>query len=320
MDTSSKEWQILEKVALESFKEQRRSRRWGIFFKLLTFIYIFAAISLFVAGKDDIAGLGGDETHTALVRIHGPIMAEADASANMIVGGLRDAFENDNAKAVLLAINSPGGSPVHAGYVYDEIQRLKAIYPDKKVYAVISDLGASAAYYIAAAADEIYADKASLVGSIGVISASFGFDRVMDKMGVDRRVITAGANKAFLDPYQPAKESDKVFWQKSLEIIHQQFITQVKNGRGDRLKESDDLFSGLIWSGEQALEMGLIDGLGSAGFVARDVIGAEDIIDYSVQRDPFEAFIKKMGLQAGASFAAGLMQQAHISASSPVIR
>ena len=320
MESNTKEWQLLEKVALESFKEQRRSRRWGIFFKLLTFAYIFFAIALFMAGKSNMGGANIDEKHTALVRVQGPIMSDADASANMIVGGLRDAFESEHAEAIILAINSPGGSPVHAGYVYDEIQRLKALHPDKKVYAVISDLGASAAYYIAAAADEIYADKASLVGSIGVISASFGFDQIMDKVGVDRRVITAGATKAFLDPYQPLKESDKVFWQGSLDVIHQQFITQVKNGRGDRLKESKDLFSGLIWSGEQALDMGLIDGLGSAGHVARDVIGAEDIIDYSVQRDPFEAFIKKMGLQAGMSFAAGMVQQIQVSASAPTIQ
>ena len=320
METPSKEWQLLEKVALASFKEQRRSRRWGIFFKLLTFIYIFAAISVFMVGKQDMKSVSSDEKHTALVRVHGPIMDEADASANMIVGGLRDAFESKNAQAIILAINSPGGSPVHAGYVYDEIMRLKALHPNKKVYAVISDLGASAAYYIAAAADEIYADKASLVGSIGVISASFGFDQVMKTVGVDRRVITAGTNKAFLDPYQPAKASDIEFWQQSLNIIHKQFIMQVKNGRGDRLKDSEDLFSGLIWSGEQALDMGLIDGLGSAGYVARDVVGAKDIIDYSVRRDPFETFIKKMGLQAGSSFAAGMMQQVQASGSAPVLR
>lgn len=320
MEQQTKEWQILEKVALESFKEQRRSRRWGIFFKILTFVYIFAAISLFMVGKDSVTHVGTGETHTALVKIQGPIMDQEEASANVIVGGLRAAFENEKSKAIILAINSPGGSPVHAGYVYDEIKRLRALYPEKKVYAVISDLGASAAYYIAAAADEIYADKASLVGSIGVISASFGFDQAMNKLGVERRVITSGENKAFLDPYQPLKQSDKEFWQASLDIIHKQFIAQVKNGRGDRLKETDDLFSGLIWSGEQALEMGLIDGLGSAGIVARDVIGAEDIVDYSVQRDPLEEFIRKVGLSAGASFGAGLSRELQLKSSMPVIQ
>lgn len=320
MEQQTKEWQILEKVALESFKEQRRSRRWGIFFKILTFVYIFAAISLFMVGKDSVTHVGTGEAHTALVKIQGPIMDQEEASANVIVGGLRAAFENEKSKAIILAINSPGGSPVHAGYVYDEIKRLRALYPEKKVYAVISDLGASAAYYIAAAADEIYADKASLVGSIGVISASFGFDQAMNKLGVERRVITSGENKAFLDPYQPLKQSDKEFWQASLDIIHKQFIAQVKNGRGDRLKETDDLFSGLIWSGEQALEMGLIDGLGSAGTVARDVIGAEDIVDYSVQRDPLEEFIRKVGLSAGASFGAGLSRELQLKSSMPVIQ
>lgn len=320
MEQNTKEWQLLEKVALESFKEQRRSRRWGIFFKILTFIYIFAAISLFMVDKDSVSNVGASQMHTALVKIQGPIMDEEEASANVIVGGLRAAFKNEKSQAIILAINSPGGSPVHAGYVYDEIKRLRALYPEKKVYAVISDLGASAAYYIAAAADEIYADKASLVGSIGVISASFGFDKAMGKLGIERRVITSGENKAFLDPYQPLKESDRAFWASSLEVIHKQFITQVKNGRGDRLKESDELFTGLIWSGEQALEMGLIDGLGSAGAVARDVIGAKDIVDYSVHRDPLEEFIRKVGLSAGASFGAGLSKELQLQSSIPMVQ
>lgn len=187
---------------------------------------------------------------------------------------------------------------MHAGYVYDEIIRLRALHPNKKVYAVISDLGASAAYYIASAADEIYADKASLVGSIGVISASFGFTEAMQKLGIERRVIAAGENKAFMDPYQPLKDEDKAFWQQSLQLIHQQFIDRVKQGRGDRLHESEGVFSGLIWSGEQALDMGLIDGLGSAGHVARDVIGADELVDYSVQPDPITAFMRRFGLLA----------------------
>lgn len=303
--TDSKEWQLLEKVAMASIAEQRRTRRWGIVFKLLTFFYLFAVLGMLMPDTETLKNIDGRSKaeHTALVYIHGPIMDEESASANVIVGGLRKAFENPHSKAVMLAINSPGGSPVHAGYVYDEIMRLKALYPQKKVYAVISDLGASAAYYIAAAADEIYADKASLVGSIGVISASFGFTGAMEKLGIERRVITAGEHKAFLDPYQALKEDDRAFWQQSLAVIHRQFIEQVKKGRGDRLKDSDGLFSGLIWSGEQALELGLIDGLGSAGYVARDVIGAEDIVDYSVQPDPVEAFIKRFGLAAGKAMA-----------------
>lgn len=297
---TSKEWQLLEKVALASVVEQRRTRRWGIFFKSLTFIYLFAIIGLFSAGGDKVKGIDvrAKDSHTAVVKMHGLIMDEEAASAGVLIAGLRKAFEAPKSKAVILAINSPGGSPVHAGYVYDEIIRLRALHPDKKVYAVISDLGASAAYYIAAAADEIYADKASLVGSIGVISASFGFTEAMQKLGIERRIITAGENKAFMDPYQPLKDEDKAFWQQSLQLIHQQFIDRVKEGRGDRLQESEGLYTGLIWSGEQAMDMGLIDGLGSASFVARDVIGAQELVDYSVHPDPVTAFMRRFGIMA----------------------
>lgn len=297
---TSKEWQLLEKIALASVVEQRRSRRWGIFFKSLTFVYLFAIIGLFASSGDAVKGIDvrAKDTHTAVVKVHGLIMDEETANAGIVIAGLRKAFEAPKSKAIILAINSPGGSPVHAGYVYDEIIRLRALHPNKKVYAVISDLGASAAYYIASAADEIYADKASLVGSIGVISASFGFTEAMQKLGIERRVIAAGENKAFMDPYQPLKDEDKAFWQQSLQLIHQQFIDRVKQGRGDRLHESEGVFSGLIWSGEQALDMGLIDGLGSAGHVARDVIGADELVDYSVQPDPITAFMRRFGLLA----------------------
>ena len=298
-DGKGREWALLEKLAMSSVVEQRRSRRWGIFFKTLTFVYLMGALALFSSNSGSLGGRMGvdaSQEHTAVVRIHGAIMDDMEASAGAINQGLRDAFEAKNSKAVVLAINSPGGSPVHAGYVYDEIVRLRALYPDKKVYAVISDLGASAAYYIAAAADEIYADKASLVGSIGVISASFGFTGVMEKLGVERRVLTAGENKAFLDPYQPWKDDEKAFWQESLGVIHQQFITEVKKGRGDRLKDDGNLFGGFIWTGEQALEKGLIDGLGGVRSVARDVVGAEELVDYSLQSDPLDKVMKSLGL------------------------
>ena len=239
-----KAWGLMEKAILASVEEQRRARRWRLF--ILLFVLVGYPVFLMTvansAGDMKMKGPKSNLPHTAYVRVYGPIMDEAETNANAIVGGLRDAFENENAKAIVLGINSPGGSPVQAGYVFDEIFRLRAEYPDKKVYAVISELGASAAYYIAAAADEIYADKASLVGSIGVISASFGFDGALDKLGVERRVITAGENKAFLDPYQPLKESDKAFWEESLEVVHQQFIEQVKRGRGDRLLD-EEIFS-----------------------------------------------------------------------------
>ena len=299
-----KEWALLEKLAMSSVVEQRRSRRWGVFFKTLTFVYLLGALALFSSSGSDLGGavVGSSEDHTAVVRIHGAIMDEMEASAGSINQGLRDAFEAKNSKAVILSINSPGGSPVHAGYVYDEIIRLRALYPEKKVYAVISDLGASAAYYIAAAADEIYADKASLVGSIGVISASFGFTGVMEKLGVERRVLTAGENKAFLDPFQPWKADEKAFWQDSLGIIHQQFIDEVKKGRGDRLKDDGKLFGGFIWTGEKALEKGLIDGLGGVRFVARDVVGAEELVDYSLQENPLDKMMKSLGLGVATAF------------------
>ncbi|MEZ5525672.1 MAG: S49 family peptidase [Pseudomonadales bacterium] len=301
---NDKEWQLIEKLLMQQNKESRRARRWGVFFKLLTFGYLFVILFLFTLPNwmgDSSPGIGG--SHTALVDINGVISDQDVANADTIVTGLRNAFESANTKGVILRINSPGGSPVQSGYVYDEIMRLKGLYPNVKVYAVISDIGASGAYYIAAAADEIYADKASLVGSIGVISSSFGFVDTLDKLGIERRVFTAGESKAFLDPFSPMKESDKDFWQGVLSVTHQQFINQVKKGRGDRLTSDDKVFSGLIWTGEQALELGLVDGLGSTGFVAREVIGEENIVDFTLKRTPFEEFADRLGIAAGAALA-----------------
>jgi protease-4 len=261
------------------------------------------------SGSESSGALGGaDSEHVGLIHVQGVISAEEMANANAIAGSLREAFENENCKAILLAINSPGGSPVQAGQIYDEIKRLRGIYPDKKVYAAIADLGASGGYYIAAAADEIYADKASLVGSIGVVGSSFGFVDTMDKLGVERRMFTAGDHKGFLDPFQPLKEDEKDFWEGVLNVTHNQFIGVVKAGRGDRLKDDPDLFSGLIWSGEQALEMGLIDGLGSAGYVARDVVGVEDIVDYSFQLNPLEKVVRQLGASMGKAISAQVLQ------------
>lgn len=299
-----KEWQLIEKLLMQTNKENQRARRWGIFFKSLTFLYLFVILFLFTLPNwmgDSSGKLGG--AHTAMVNIKGVISDQDLANADTIVTGLRNAFEDENTRGVILRINSPGGSPVQSGYVYDEIMRLKGLYPGVKVYAVISDIGASGAYYIAAAADEIYADKASLVGSIGVISSSFGFVDTMEKLGVERRVFTSGENKAFLDPFSPLKQSDKNFWQGVLSVTHKQFIEQVKKGRGDRLKDSSEVFSGLIWTGEQALEMGLIDGLGSTGFVAREVIGEENIVDFTLKRSPFEKFADRLGMAAASTLA-----------------
>jgi len=292
-----KSWKLLEKTLLAGIQEQRRSRRWGIFFKLLTFIYLFGILALFLPWADMDKAASGGASHTALVEVRGVIADQEAASADNIVKGLRDAFKDSKTKAVVLRINSPGGSPVQAGYVYDEIRRLRAEHPGIKLYAVIADLGASGAYYIASAADEIYADKASLVGSIGVTAASFGFVDLMNRVGVERRAYTSGEHKAFLDPFSPQKPEETQFWQGVLDTTHNQFIAMVKQGRGERLKDKDhpELFSGLVWSGEQAKALGLIDGLGSASYVAREVVGEKDLVDFTVQESPLDRFSKRMG-------------------------
>jgi protease-4 len=283
-----KSWKLLEKTLLAGVQEQRRSRRWGIFFKLLTFVYLFGAIALFSPLMDMEKAATRSANYTALIDVTGMIADKEPASADNIVGSLRAAFEDEKVK---------GGSPVQSGYVYDEIRRLRGLHPDTKLYAVISDLGASGAYYIASAADQIYADKASLVGSIGVTAAGYGFVGTMEKLGVERRTYTSGEHKSFLDPFQPQKPEETAFWQGVLDTTHQQFINSVKQGRGDRLKDKEhpELFSGLVWSGEQALPLGLIDGLGNASSVARDVIGEKELVDFTVQESPFDRFSKKLG-------------------------
>ncbi|MFC4258656.1 S49 family peptidase [Marinobacter lacisalsi] len=288
--------QALEKLVGSLTAEQRKSRRWGIFFKSLTFLYLFALLFMFrgsLTGGLDAATV---EAHTAVVEVNGAIASDTHASADNLVGALRRAFEAENARAVVLRINSPGGSPVQAGYVYDEIVRLRDEHPDKKVYAVITDIGASGAYYIAAAADEIYANRASLVGSIGVVSGGFGFTDLMDKVGVERRLYTAGENKAFLDPFSEEEPGEVAFWQDVLENTHDQFIEYVRKGRGDRLKDDGRLFSGLVWTGEQALELSLVDGLGSTSWVAREVVGEEELVNYTVQPSPLKKFTDALGV------------------------
>ena len=296
---NSSDWErrTLEKLVFSALQEQKAGRRWGIFFKLLTFLYLFGALALFSPLLDFQKTAARSATHTALIEVRGVIADQESASADNIIGSLRAAFDDPKTKGVILRINSPGGSPVQSGYIYDEIRRLRAEHAAVKVYAVISDLGASGAYYIASAADEIYADKSSLVGSIGVTAATFGFVDVMQKIGVERRVYTSGEHKAFLDPFQPQKADETQFWQSVLSTTHRQFIDSVKQGRGERLKVDGhpELFSGLIWSGEQALELGLIDKLGSSSYVAREVIGAKEIVDYTQQDTPFDRFAKKLG-------------------------
>lgn len=291
-----KVWQLLEKTLLASVQEQRRTRRWGIFFKSLTFLYLLIMLLIFAASFSS-EGRPTSKSHTAIIEVRGMIADQQTAGADRVVSALRQAFEDKGTKGIILRINSPGGSPVQSGYIYDEIKRLRQLHPNTKVHAVITDLGASGAYYIASAADSIHADKASLVGSIGVTAASFGFVDTMEKLGVERRVYTSGEHKAFLDPFQPQKEGETEFWQSVLGTTHQQFIEAVKQGRGERLKwqQHPEVFSGLIWSGEQALQLGLVDSLGSSSHVARELIGESNMVNFTVEDSPFDRFTKRLG-------------------------
>jgi len=301
---SKEQWErgVMEQLVFSAYKEQKSTRRWGIFFKSLMFAYL-AAIFFMVYMKDDLSETSNKHhKHTALVEVRGTIAADSEANADSIVTALRDAFKNKHSAAVIIRINSPGGSPVQAGYINDEIKRLRGKYPNKPVYAVVTDMCASGGYYIAAAADEIYADKASIVGSIGVIMNGFGFVDAMDKLGIERRMMTAGSNKGFMDPFSPLKEDDAQHVKLLLGSIHQQFIDVVKEGRGDRLVDDPKIFSGLVWTGEQAIDVGLVDALGSSSYVAREVIGAEKIVDYTYNQPAFERFVERFG----ASMASGV--------------
>ena len=285
-------------VARELLQEQRRSRRWGIFFKSLLALYVLAFLLIYAAGnwQREAAGLGMGGKHTAVVDIDGVLSSDSQANADNIIAGLRDAFKNSNTKGVILRINSPGGSPVVAGHVNDEIYRLRKKYPKIPVYAVVEDICASGGYYIASAADKIYADKASIVGSIGVIMSGFGFVGALDKLGIERRVLHAGKNKDFMDPFRPLKTEDVQHVNAMLDNIYQQFIAVVKKGRGKRLKDDDGkIFSGLVWTGEDARKLGLVDGLGSASYVAREVIGAKHMVDFTHRENYFDRFAQHLG-------------------------
>ena len=284
---------ILEKVALAAVQEQRRARHWGIFFKLLLFIYLFALLFIgmgWFGKKDALPG-----KHTAMVEIRGVIAAGGAASADNIMTGLQQAFKDKGTQGVVLRINSPGGSPVQAGYINDEIKRLRAKYPNIPLYAVVEDICASGSYYIAVAADKIYVDKASIIGSIGVLMDGFGFTGLMDKLGIERRLLAAGENKGFLDPFSPIRESQKEYAENMLGDIHQQFITVVREGRGKRLKETPEMFSGLLWIGQKSIELGLADAMGSVEYVAREVIKAEDIVDFTPRENIAERVARKFG-------------------------
>jgi protease-4 len=293
------ERQVLDKLMMASLAEQRARRRWGVFFKLATLAYLVAVLVLLIDWGHPEKLIDGK--HTAVVYLHGTIESKGDASAENIIGSLQSAFEDKATAGVVLRINSPGGSPVQSGIIYDEIRGLRIKHPDIPLHAVVEDICASGGYYVAAAADSIYVDKASIVGSIGVLMDGFGFTGTMDKLGVERRLLTAGENKGFLDPFSPQDARQKQFAQVLLADIHQQFIDVVREGRGKRLKETPEIFSGLLWTGAQSVKLGLADGFGTVDSVARDVIKAEKTVDYSVHENIAERFAKRLGADVAKS-------------------
>ena len=292
--------QALKDVAMEGIKEQRRARRWGIFFKLFFVAYLLIGLFALLGSGASESKLALDGDITAVVDINGVIMDGAEASGDLIIPALKEAFEHEKTKGVILRINSPGGSPVQSGIINDEIRRLKAAHKEIPVYAVVSDLCASGGYYIAVAADKIYADKASIVGSIGVRMDNFGAVGLMEKLGVERRLYTAGANKGMLDPFLPENETQVAHVNNMLNTTHQQFINVVKDGRGERLQNNHDIFSGLFWTGEDAIKLGLIDGLGSDAYVARELIKAEEMVNFTTEKDLLQRLSEKVEASAQA--------------------
>lgn len=301
------ERKTLEKLLFAALDEQRARRRWGIFFKIVGLAYLIAVL---VAVVDWGSGVEHQDRHTAMINLNGVIEAKGEANAEHLVAALDSAFEEKHVAGVILRINSPGGSPVQAGIVNDEIRRLRQKYPDKPLYAVVEDMCASGGYYVAAAADQIFVNKASIVGSIGVLMDGFGFTGTMEKLGVERRLLTAGENKGFLDPFSPQAPQHKAHAQLLLNDIHKQFIDVVRTGRGNRLKETPEMFSGLMWTGDQSVELGLADGFGTVDSVARDVIKAEKVLDYSVQDNIAERFAKRLGASTMESLWKGFARSA----------
>ena len=303
MTENSGDWEreLVTKLATAALKEQRRARLWGIFFKLLTFAYLSLILLMAIDWRGD--GVTGGKKHTAMVEVNGIIAPGSDASAERINSALQAAFKDKNTQGVVMRINSPGGSPVQAQTVYDEMRRLRQLYPNIPLYAVVEDVCASGGYFIAAGADRIYVGKASIVGSIGVLMNGFGFTGLMDKLGIERRLLTAGENKGMLDPFSPIDPKDKAHIQTMLGDIHQQFIGVVKEGRGKRLKEAPEIFSGLIWTGQKSIDLGLADAIGSLESVARDVVKAEDIVDFTQKEGIAEKFARRFGAAAASTFA-----------------
>lgn len=298
-DDSAPTWErrLIERLLEKQLIEQRRARRWRIFLRLLTLALVVLVLTLF---RTDVSVAPTTGRHTAVVHLNGIIAPGTDANADLVIESLRSAYKNKNVAGVILRIDSPGGSPVQASRINSEIQRLRAAHPAVPLHAVIDDVCASGGYYVAVAADNIYADPASVVGSIGVLMNGFGFVEALDKLGVERRLLTAGQHKGFLDPFSPQDPGDVDHARQLLETIHAQFIETVKQGRGERLKDDPRLFSGLVWTGQQGLELGLVDALGDANYVAREVFKAEKMVDYTVQRAYFEKLFRSAGNEAGA--------------------
>jgi len=286
---------LVNRLAFASINEQRRTRRWNVFFKCLLALYLGAILLLYWPAEWPSMEKSS-EKHSALVEMKGVISDESEANADSVIAGLQGAFEDENTEGVILRLNSPGGSPVQSGYIYNEIKRLREEHPDTPIYAVVTDVCASGCYYIAAATDDIYADKSSIVGSIGVRMDSFGFVESMKKIGIERRLYTAGESKGFLDPFLPPKESDVEHAKQLLNSIYEQFKSAVKEGRGDRLQDDPKLFSGLVWTGEEGLEMGLVDGFGSSSYVAREIIGEEEVVEFTQEPDLLERLTERLGL------------------------
>lgn len=314
--TPNWERSVLEKVALKAIEEQRRSRQWNALFKLLWFTFAFLILASFLGwiGRPDMDAAVTIGKHTAVVDVEGIIGIDSKASAEKLIKGLNRAFKDANTQGVVLRINSPGGSPVQAGYVNDEVRRLRAKYPNIPVIAVVQDLCASGGYYIAVSADKIYVDKASLVGSIGAIMGGFGFVGAIDKLGIERRAYTSGENKDFLDPFQPENPKHREHAKQMLGEIHQQFIKVVRQGRGTRLKESPEIFSGLVWTGERSIELGLADAIGSTEYVAREVIKAEKLVDFTPDESVFERLSKSFGTSFGQTLGRAAAEAAARSA------
>ena len=303
----SERWErdLIAQLAFAGLQEQRRARRWHIFFRLMTLAVLLLAVLAFLEMPDRTMAYRSD--HTAMVELDGIILDGTENSARHVNEALREAFEQDNSAGVILKVNSPGGSPVQAAYINEEIARLREEYPDKPVHAVVSDVCASGGYYVAVAAERIYAHPASIVGSIGVRMGSFGFVGLMDKLGIDRRLLTAGQHKDMLDPFQPVDEGEQRHAQAMLDKIHGQFVEAVKEGRGDRLADSEDLFSGLIWTGQEAHGLGLVDAFADVDHVAREVIGEEKVVDYSYEEDLFTRLTQRVGSAVSTAIETVLM-------------